>query len=54
MNDFIAKISSYFDWFYFPRINFTDLLEIIILAFLIYNVMKWFKKSNKAEGNING
>lgn len=45
MNDFIAKISSYFDWFYFPRINFTDLLEIIILAFLIYNVMKWFKKT---------
>ncbi len=45
MNKFIAKISSYFDWFYIPKINITDILEIIILAFLIYNVMNWFKKT---------
>lgn len=45
MNTFLNKISSYFDWFYFPSIKVTDIIEIIILAFLIYNVINWFKKT---------
>lgn len=45
MNTFLDKISSYFDWFYFPSIKVTDIIEIIILAFLIYNVINWFKKT---------
>lgn len=45
MNKFFDKISSYFDWFYFPSIKVTDIIEIIILAFLIYNVINWFKKT---------
>lgn len=45
MNKFLDKISSYFDWLYFPKITVTDILEMIILAFLIYNVMNWFRKT---------
>ncbi len=45
MNNIIQKLSSYFDWFYIPQITITDIVEIIILAFLIYNVTKWFKKT---------
>lgn len=45
MNNIIQKLNSYFDWFYFPHITITDIVEIIILAFLIYNVTKWFKKT---------
>ncbi|MBE5954613.1 MAG: TIGR00159 family protein [Lachnospiraceae bacterium] len=45
MNNIIQKLNSYFDWFYFPQITVTDIVEIIILAFLIYNVTKWFKKT---------
>lgn len=45
MNKFLDKISSYFDWFYFPKITLTDIIEIIILAVLIYNVMNWFRKT---------
>lgn len=45
MDKFFTKLSSYFDWFYFPRIKPTDILEIIILSVLIYYVMNWFKKT---------
>jgi len=45
MNKFLDKLSSYFDWLYFPKITITDIVEMIILAFLIYNVMNWFRKT---------
>lgn len=38
-------ISSYFDWFYVPHITITDILEIIILSYLIYIVILWIKKT---------
>ncbi|MBQ9232810.1 MAG: diadenylate cyclase CdaA [Lachnospiraceae bacterium] len=38
-------ISSYFDWFYVPHITITDILEIIILSYLIYIVILWVKKT---------
>lgn len=37
--------SIYFDWFYIPNITLTDIIEIVILSYLIYNVMLWFKKT---------
>ena len=46
-------IRTYFDWFYIPRITITDLFEIIIVAFLIYNVMTWFM-STRAWSLIKG
>lgn len=45
MNKVFDKLSSYFDWFYFPSITITDIVEIIILSFLIYNVINWFRKT---------
>lgn len=38
-------IRTYFDWFYIPRITITDVIEIIIIAILIYYIMDWFKKT---------
>ena len=42
MFDFISK---YLTVFRLPRIGILDVLEIIILAFLLYQVMKWMKNT---------
>ena len=36
---------TYFDWFYIPRVTITDVIEIVIIAILIYYIMDWFKKT---------
>ncbi len=36
-------ITKYLIWLSFPKINTTDIIEICILAFLIYHVVKWIK-----------
>ncbi|MCI8507188.1 MAG: TIGR00159 family protein [Lachnospiraceae bacterium] len=41
----INYLKTYFDWFYIPRITITDLIEIVIIAILIYYIMDWFKKT---------
>lgn len=45
MEQIINYLRTYFDWFYIPRITITDLIEIIIIAILIYYIMDWFKKT---------
>ena len=42
MFDFISK---YLTVFRLPRVGVLDVLEIIILAFLLYQVMKWMKNT---------
>jgi diadenylate cyclase len=36
-------ITKYLIWLSLPKINTTDIIEICILAFLIYHVVKWIK-----------
>ena len=38
-------ISSYLSAFRLPRVGFLDVLEMIILAFLLYQAMKWMKNT---------
>lgn len=38
-------IETYFDWFYIPKITISDVLEIILIAILVYYVMDWLKKT---------
>ncbi|MDE6759605.1 MAG: diadenylate cyclase CdaA [Lachnospiraceae bacterium] len=45
MEQIINYLKTYFDWFYIPRITITDLIEIVIIAILIYYIMDWFKKT---------
>ncbi len=45
MNKVLVEINAYFDWFYIPDITLTDVVEIIILSYVLYNVMLWFKKT---------
>lgn len=45
MKKLATALSTYFDWFYLPDITLSDIIEIIILSYLIYNVMLWFKKT---------
>lgn len=45
MHKILTALSSYFDWFYVPHISITDILEIIILSYLLYHLMLWFKKT---------
>lgn len=45
MKKLLTTLSVYFDWFYIPKIHVTDVIEIIILSYLIYHVMLWFKRT---------
>lgn len=36
-------ISDYLTWLNLPSFKFTDVLEILILTFIIYNIIKWVK-----------
>ncbi len=35
----------YFDWLYIPELHITDVIEIIIIAFVIYQVVCWFQST---------
>ena len=41
MNNFIRDLVK----LYIPRITWTDIIEIVIIAFVIYNVMVWIKNT---------
>lgn len=45
MKKLLTTLSASFDWFYFPHITITDIIEIIILSYLLYHVILWFKKT---------
>ncbi|MBD5096700.1 MAG: TIGR00159 family protein [Lachnospiraceae bacterium] len=45
MKKILAEIISQFDWLYLPKITFADILEIIILSYLIYHIILWFKNT---------
>lgn len=45
MEQIINYFRTYFDWFYIPRVTITDLIEIIIITFLLYHIMMWFKST---------
>lgn len=36
---------TYFKDLYFPKINVTDVLEMVIIAFLVYQLMVWIKNT---------
>jgi len=38
-------LTTYFDWFYIPRMKVTDAIEILFIAVIVYYVMVWFKKT---------
>lgn len=46
-----ARITQFFDRYikgsYFPEMHITDIIEIIIIAFLVYQLMIWIK--NRSE-----
>ena len=52
-----ARITQFFDRYikgsYFPEMHITDIIEIIIIAFLVYQLMTWIKNESldAAEGN---
>ncbi len=45
MKKILADIISHFDWLFLPKITFADILEIIILSYLIYHIILWFKNT---------
>lgn len=38
-------IDKFMFWFDFPKINAIDVLEIIIISFLVYNILVWIKNT---------
>ena len=45
MESIKAFFSTYFDWFYVPNLTWSDVLDIIIIAYLLYHILLWFKTS---------
>jgi len=49
MTQFLDKISSvngkYFSWLHVPDIMWTDVVEIIIISVLLYNIFVWIKNT---------
>ena len=45
MKQLVNFFKTYFDWFYIPHVTVTDVIEIAIIAILIYYIMDWFKKT---------
>lgn len=45
MSTIIKYIKSYESWLQFPEFNIVDLIEIFIIAFAIYQIIIWIKKS---------
>ncbi len=38
-------LQEYVDWSYFPRISFVDIVEMLIIAYLLFHLMKWIKNT---------
>ena len=45
MKDLLTEFVANFDWFYVPKIRIVDVIEIIILSYLLYQVILWVKKT---------
>lgn len=45
MDKIITLFHTYFDWFYITMPDILDIIEIFILALVIYKIMLWFKSS---------
>lgn len=46
LNDMDAFLNDYFG-LGIPNIQVTDVIEVFIIAFFIYNILKWFKNTQK-------
>lgn len=45
MDQILTFLRTYFDWFYIDVPDVVDIIEILILSFIIYKIMLWFKTS---------
>ncbi len=45
MDQLLAVLKAYFDGIYFAVPKITDIIEIILLSYVMYKVMLWFKNS---------
>ncbi len=45
MQTIISFFKEYISWYSLPDIGLTDIIEILILAFVIYNVIVWVKQT---------
>lgn len=45
MDKILAFLKTYLDGFYIVMPGITDIIEILILSYVIYNIMLWFKRS---------
>lgn len=45
MNTLELFLNKYFFWLSVPNITITDLIEILIIAFIIYEIMVWIKNT---------
>ncbi len=45
MKSITSFLQEYIDLNYFPRIGFVDIVEILILAYLVFHLLKWIKNT---------
>lgn len=45
MENILNAFNNFFKTIYFPQVHITDILEILIISFLLYQIIGWFKRS---------
>lgn len=45
METFRSQLSSYLNFIHMPNLRWTDIVEILIIAFLAYHIMLWIKNT---------
>ena len=45
MDKIMVFLRTYFDWFYITKPDVSDIIEILILSYVIYKILLWFKSS---------
>ena len=45
MGNVIEYLKTYFDWFYLPKVGFSDILDILIVTFIVYELLVWVKRT---------
>ena len=45
MDRILQYLSSYFDWFFIPKITVFDVIDVVVVTFIVYELLIWIKNT---------
>ena len=45
MDRILQYLSSYFDWFFIPKITIFDVIDVVVVTFIVYELLIWIKNT---------